>query len=120
MRKPAHPPGLGAVALQAGHYLGESIQRRLARKPVEPFAYFDKGTMATIGRGAAVAELPLGITMTGLPAWLAWLGIHLSLLSTAAERHSVLVDWGWNMLTRQRGKGILLGDEPTTPGTLPE
>ena len=108
-------PGLGAVALQAGHYLGESIQRRLAGKPVEPFAYFDKGTMATIGRGAAVVELPLGITMTGLPAWLAWLGIHLSLLSTAAERHSVLVDWGWNMLTRQRGKGILLDDEPRPP-----
>jgi len=104
-------PGLAAVALQAGRYLGESIQDRLAGKTVKPFAYFDKGTMATIGRGAAIAELPLGISMTGLPAWLAWLGVHLTLLSTMAERSCVLVDWGWNMLTRQRGKGMLLGDE---------
>ncbi|MEO8269513.1 MAG: NAD(P)/FAD-dependent oxidoreductase [Aureliella sp.] len=103
-------PGLGAVALQAGHHVGDSIRRLIDGKTVEPFAYFDKGTMATVGRSAAVAQLPLGITLTGLPAWLAWLGVHLTLLSTDAERNSVFVDWGWNLLTKQRSKRTLLGD----------
>jgi NADH dehydrogenase len=103
-------PGLGAVALQAGHHAGDGIRRLIAGETPLPFEYFDKGTMAQVGRGAAVAQLPLGITLTGLPAWLAWLGVHLTLLSTEAERNSVFVDWGWNLLTRQRGKRILLGE----------
>jgi NADH dehydrogenase len=104
-------PGLGAVALQAGHYVGESIARLVAGQPVEPFEYFDKGTMAQVGRGAAVVQLPTGGTLTGTVAWLAWLGVHLSLLSGAEERTSVFVDWGWNALTRSRGKRIILTDE---------
>ena len=67
--------------------------------------------MAQIGRGAAVVELPGGGTLTGHVAWLAWLGVHLSLLSGAEEKTSVFVDWGWNALTRSRGKRIILTDE---------
>ena len=104
-------PGLGAVALQAGHYTGKAIAALVAGKPAKPFEYFDKGTMAQIGRGAAVVELPTGGTLTGHVAWLAWLGVHLSLLSGAEEKTSVFVDWGWNALTRQRGKRIILTDE---------
>lgn len=104
-------PGLGAVALQAGHYVGTSIARIVAGKPAETFEYFDKGTMAQVGRGAAVVELPGGGTLTGSVAWLAWLGVHLSLLSGAEEKTSVFVDWGWNALTRSRGKRIILTDE---------
>jgi NADH dehydrogenase len=104
-------PGLGAVALQAGHYIGKAIAALIAGKPTKPFEYFDKGTMAQIGRGAAVVELPTGGTLTGHVAWLAWLGVHLSLLSGAEEKTSVFVDWGWNALTRQRGKRIILTDE---------
>lgn len=106
-------PGLGAVALQAGRHVGESIARLVDGKPPEPFHYVNKGTMAQIGRGAAVVELPFGGTLTGHTAWLAWLGVHLSLLSGAEERTSVFVDWGWNLLTNKRGKRIILGDEET-------
>jgi len=111
-------PGLGAVALQAGKYVGEAISRRVEGKPVEPFSYVDKGTMATIGRGAAVVELPFGQTLTGTVAWLAWLGVHLSLLSGAQEKTNVFLEWGWNLLTRKRGKRIILDDTET--GTGPE
>lgn len=104
-------PGLGAVALQAGRYVGKSIAGLVAGKPAKPFEYFDKGTMAQIGRGAAVVELPGGGTLSGHVAWLAWLGVHLSLLSGAEEKTSVFVDWGWNAITRDRGKRIILTDE---------
>lgn len=104
-------PGLGAVALQAGRHVGKSIAQLVAGKPAEPFEYVDKGTMAQIGRGAAVVQLPGGGTLTGHVAWLAWLGVHLSLLSGAEEKTSVFVDWGWNALTRNRGKRIILTDE---------
>jgi NADH dehydrogenase len=104
-------PGLGAVALQAGHYVGASIAHHIAGKPTKPFEYHDKGTMAQIGRGAAVVELPGGGTLTGRVAWMAWLGVHLSLLSGAEEKTSVFVDWGWNAITRRRGKRIILTDE---------
>jgi NADH dehydrogenase len=104
-------PGLGATALQAGRHVGESIKRLLDGKPPKPFEYFNKGLMAQVGRGAAVVELPTGGTMTGHLAWLAWLGVHLSLLNGAEEKAGVFVDWGWNILTHKRGKRIILSDE---------
>jgi NADH:ubiquinone reductase (H+-translocating) len=104
-------PGLGAVALQAGHYVGEAIKQLLASQQPPPFHYVDKGTMAQVGRGAAVVELPGGRTMTGLLAWVTWLGVHLSLLNGAEEKSTAFVDWGWNLLTHERGKRILLSDE---------
>ena len=111
-------PGLGATALQAGHHVGETIKRLLHGKGGEPFEYFDKGFMAQVGRGAAVVELPTGGTMTGTPAWLAWLGVHLCLLNGAEEKSATFVDWGWNVLTRKRGKRVILSDEDleTVPG----
>ena len=104
-------PGLGATALQAGKHVGDTILRLLDGKQPRPFRYFDKGTMAQVGRGAAVVELPNGGTMTGHSAWLAWLGVHLLLLNGAEQRSSVFVDWGWTLLTRRRGKRIIMSDE---------
>ena len=104
-------PGLGATALQAGRHVGETIKRLLDGKQPEPFEYFNKGLMAQVGRGAAVVELPTGGTMTGHLAWLAWLGVHLSLLNGAEEKVGVFVDWGWNLLTHKRGKRIILSDD---------
>ncbi len=106
-------PGLAAVALQAGHYVGKTITQLAAGEPTEPFVYHNKGTMAQVGRGAAVVELPNGGTLTGPVAWIAWLGVHLSLLSGAEEKTSVFVDWGWAALTHARGKRILLGEDDT-------
>jgi NADH:ubiquinone reductase (H+-translocating) len=104
-------PGLGATALQAGRHVGETIKRLLDGKQPEPFKYLNKGMMAQVGRGAAVVELPIGGTMTGHLAWLAWLGVHLALLNGAEEKAGIFVDWGWNLLTHKRGKRIILGDE---------
>jgi NADH:ubiquinone reductase (H+-translocating) len=105
-------PGLGAVALQAGHYVGEAISLQIEGKPVEPFKYIDKGTMAQIGRGAGVVQLPGGGSLTGPLAWMAWLGVHLSLLSGTEDKSSVFVEWGWNALTRKRAnRTILSGDD---------
>ena len=87
-------PGLGSTALQAGHHVGETIKRLVEGKPPEAFNYVDKGTMAQIGRGAAVVELPGGETMTGPMAWLAWLGVHLALLSGTEERNQHLCRLG--------------------------
>jgi NADH dehydrogenase len=104
-------PGLGAVALQAGRHVGETIKRLVGGLQPEPFHYIDKGTMAQVGWGAGVVELPWGGTLTGHVAWLAWLGVHLALLNGAEEKISTFVDWGWTLLTHQRGERIILGNE---------
>jgi NADH dehydrogenase len=104
-------PGLGSVALQAGRHVGDTIKRLAAGQQAEPFHYHDKGTMAQVGRGAAVVELPWGETITGHVAWLAWLGVHLALLNGAEEKISTFVDWGWNLFTHHRDKRIILSDE---------
>ena len=100
-------PQLGSVAQQAGRVAGENIAAWLKGQPTKPFEYLDKGTMAMIGHGAAVAELPVGEqTMTGHMAWMGWLGVHLVLMSGGEERTSTIVDWGWNALTHKRSKRI--------------
>ena len=73
-------PQLAPVAMQSGRHVARQIRRQLQARPTEPFRYLDKGTMATIGRRAAVAELPGGIRLRGGLAWLAWLGLHLVFL----------------------------------------
>jgi NADH:ubiquinone reductase (H+-translocating) len=99
-------PQLGSVALQAGQHAGENIARLAAGKETEPFRYHDKGTMATIGRGAAVVQLPRGRTMKGEVAWLAWGAVHLALLSTGEDRTKALVDWTWSGFTHERAARI--------------
>ncbi len=104
-------PQLGSVAQQAGRHAGENIARLVEGKQMEPFKYMDKGTMAAIGRGAAVVQLPGHGTMTGHAAWLAWLGVHLTLLAGGEEKSTTMVDWGWNILTQKRGKRVMVTDE---------
>ena len=72
-------PQLGSVALQSGEHVGETIARRLRGKEPKPFKYRDKGTMATIGRGAAVVQMLGGRTMKGMKAQVAWGTVHLAL-----------------------------------------
>jgi NADH dehydrogenase len=99
-------PQLGSVALQAGERAGENIARLVDGKETEPFGYHDKGTMATIGRGAAVVQLPRGRTMKGEPAFLAWGAIHLALLSTGEDRAKAVVNWTWAGFTHERAARI--------------
>jgi NADH dehydrogenase len=105
-------PGLGATALQAGKHAGVAISDLVMGNTPAPFAYLDKGSMAQVGRGAAIAELPGGETLKGHVAWLAWLGVHLALLNGAEERASTLVDWGWNFFTQGRSKHLMSGSQP--------
>jgi NADH:quinone reductase (non-electrogenic) len=102
-------PQLGSVALQSGEHAGESIARRLAGKQPKPFAYRDKGTMATIGRGAAVVQMLGGRTMKGMKAQVAWGTVHLALLPTNEDRAKAIVDWAGAGLTHQRVGRITVG-----------
>ena len=95
-------PQLGSVALQSGEHAGETIARRIAGKEAKPFRYRDKGTMATIGRGAAVVQMLGGRTMTGRKAQLAWGTVHLALLPTNEDRAKAVVDWAGAAFTHQR------------------
>jgi NADH dehydrogenase len=95
-------PQLGSVALQTGEWAGENIARRVAGKETKPFVYEDKGTMATIGRAAAVVQFRRGRTMKGKAASLAWGAVHLALLSTGEDRAKALINWTWAGFTHER------------------
>jgi NADH:ubiquinone reductase (H+-translocating) len=110
-------PQLAQVAIQSGRHAADQVLHTIEREPHTPFHYHDKGTMATIGRRAAVAELPGHIKLTGAVAWLAWLGLHLVYLLGVRNRVSVFVNWAWNYLTWDRGPRLILRPEvlPQTP-----
>ena len=101
-------PQLGSVAMQSGEHVGRQITRRVAGEPGQPFKYWDKGFMATIGRGAAVVELPNKLTLHGPLAYFAWLGVHLALLSGMRNRIETLWNWGWSALTHDRAARIII------------
>jgi NADH dehydrogenase len=99
------------VALQSGEHAGESIADRIAGKEPKPFEYKDKGTMATIGRGAAVVQFLRGRTMTGYKAQAAWGTVHLALLPTNEDRAKAVVDWAGAAFTHQRAGRITVEAE---------
>jgi NADH:ubiquinone reductase (H+-translocating) len=104
-------PQLGSVALQAGEQAGENVARLVAGKETDPFVYHDKGTMATIGRGAAVMQTARGRTMKGKTAALAWGTVHLALLSTGEDRAKAIVDWTWAGFAHERPGRITVRTE---------
>lgn len=101
-------PQVAQVAKQSGRYVGRLIARSVRGSGSRPFRYKDRGTMATIGRNAAVADLPFRIRLTGFVAWLAWLFLHLLYLVGFRNRLSVLVSWGWSYLTWDRGPRLII------------
>lgn len=94
-------PGVAQVAIQEGRYVADLIKKRASGKSVKPFHYWDRGNMATIGRGNAVAELPR-LRLTGWLAWNLWLMIHLMYQLDLENRVLVFIQWLWNYLTRGR------------------
>ena len=104
-------PQLGSVALQSGEHAGEQIARRIADKETKPFKYKDKGTMAAIGRRAAVVQMLGGKTMTGTKAQFAWATVHLALLPTNEDRAKAVVDWAGATFTHQRAGRITVEKE---------
>jgi NADH:ubiquinone reductase (H+-translocating) len=101
-------PQLAPVALQSGAHVARQIGRLAEGKPTQPFRFHDKGTMATIGRRAAIAELPGHIRLHGTLAWLAWLGLHILYLAGVRNRASVLLNWAWGYFTWDRGPRIIM------------
>ena len=102
-------PQLAPVAMQGGAHVARQIGRALEGRPAQSFRFHDRGTMATIGRRSAVAELPAGIRLRGTLAWFAWLGLHLLYLSGLRNRLSVLLNWAWAYLTWDRGPRLIFG-----------
>jgi NADH:ubiquinone reductase (H+-translocating) len=101
-------PGLAPVALQQGDAAGKNIARLVAGKPTQPFRYRDRGTMATIGRGDAIAQVG-PFKLWGFPAWIAWIFIHVFFLVGFRNRVAVMMEWAWAYLTWQRGARLITG-----------
>lgn len=104
-------PAVAPVAMQQGVYVGKVIRDRLANRESSPFRYKDRGNMATIGRAAAVADFG-SWHLSGLPAWVAWLVIHLANLIEFDNRILVLVQWAWNYFTFGRAARLIVGRDP--------
>lgn len=104
-------PGVAPAAIQEGRHAGRNVLRRLRGEPTRPFAYFDKGSMATIGRGRAVAAVKR-LRLTGFVAWLAWLLIHIWFLVGFRNRVAVISQWAWHYLTARRGTRLVTGTAP--------
>jgi NADH:ubiquinone reductase (H+-translocating) len=109
-------PGVAQPAIQEGAYVASVIARRLRAgnlrgEKSQPFHYWDKGNLATIGRGAAVADLN-GLGLSGLPAWLIWIFIHLFYIIEFQNRLLVLVQWAWLYLTYDRSARLITGKNP--------
>ena len=107
-------PQVAQVAIQQGKHAARLIEAmdsgdRAAAD--EPFAYTDLGQMATIGRNAAVLQTPAGLKLTGWPAWVGWLLVHLVALVGFRNRVSVFLSWTWNYLTYDRGPRLILTAE---------
>lgn len=113
-------PGVAQVAMQGGAYAAKTIRARVAGKqPLRPFHYFNKGDMAVIGRAAAVANI-FGVHISGWPAWLIWLFIHLMYIVEFQSRILVFIQWGFEYLTFSRGARLITGSAATDSLTKPE
>jgi len=101
-------PGLAPVALQQGRHLARTLRRELDGKPREPFRYRNKGQMATIGRSRAVLEMGR-LRLAGLPAWIAWLLVHVYYLVGLKNRLFVVLQWAWAYWRFRRGARLIVG-----------
>ena len=102
-------PMVAPVAIQMGRFVARNIKRRLRGQPLEPFRYRDQGTLATIGRNAAVANV-YGIKATGFVAWVMWLGIHIIQLIGFRNKLFVLINWAWDYFFYERAARLITRD----------
>jgi NADH dehydrogenase len=101
-------PGVAPVAIQQGKWVARTIARDLEHQPRRNFHYYDKGSLATIGRAAGVAQFP-GFSLSGYFAWLAWLFVHIFFLIGYRNRLIVMIQWAWSYLTYERGARLITG-----------
>ena len=103
-------PMVAPVALQQGRYVAKQIKRIAAGQALKPFKYLDKGSMATIGRHKAIVEVK-NLRMTGIPAWYAWLWLHLFYLLGGRNKIGTMADWTYNYLTFDRGNRHIMDSQ---------
>jgi NADH dehydrogenase FAD-containing subunit len=109
--------GVAQVAIQQGRYVGRLIHRRVTgQSALAPFRYFDKGTMAVVGKNFAILQSGK-VQMSGFLAWLAWAAVHLQFLGLSSLRVSVFVQWVWTYLTGQRGDWLITESPPVRTST---
>ncbi len=99
-------PGIAPAAMQQGRYAARLIKDSLHNRSSEPFRYIDKGSLAVIGRNAAVADLGR-LKVSGFPAWVLWVVIHIAYLVEFDNKLMVLFQWAWNYVTRKRGARMI-------------
>jgi NADH:ubiquinone reductase (H+-translocating) len=108
-------PGVAQVAMQQGRYAGKLIRSRIAGYAAPgPFSYFDKGSMAVVGKGFAVLQTGK-FHVSGFGAWLAWAAVHLQFLATSSLRLSVFLQWIWTYVTGQRGSRLIVNHHVSEP-----
>jgi NADH:quinone reductase (non-electrogenic) len=107
-------PGVAPVAMQQGRYVAKVIARRVQGETTRPFVYRDKGSLATIGRAAAVADFGR-VRFSGYFAWLTWLFVHLMYIVEFENRLLVFVQWAWNYFTRNRAARLITGKDALPP-----
>jgi NADH dehydrogenase len=112
-------PGLAPVAMAAGKHAARNILRATRGEPLEPFHYYDRGSFAVIGRGAAVGVALQKFHLDGWFAWLAWLLIHITFLVGFRNRIAVLFNWAYVYFTRRRHAQLIVGAAPLTEGLAP-
>lgn len=105
---PSGHPGVAQVAIQMGKYLSKNLTSIFQGQDVKPFHYVNKGALATIGRGKAVANLPGGVKLYGLLAWFIWLLVHITFLVSFRNRILVMTNWIWNYLTYDKGNRLII------------
>jgi len=103
-------PGVAPTAIQQGHYAATLIGNRLRDEKTKPFRYFDKGSLATIGRNQAVAEIG-PFQFSGILAWLAWLFVHLLYIVEFENRLLIVVEWAYDYFTYNRGARLITGEQ---------
>ncbi len=106
-------PGVAPAAIQEGQHTARNLARAVEGQPLRAFKYNDKGSLATIGRAAAVADFGR-FTMSGFLAWFAWLAIHIFFLIGFRNRFLVITQWAWAYVTYQRGARLITGDKRST------
>lgn len=105
---PKGHPGVAQPAIQQGNHLAKNIRRMLKNEPTEPFEYFDKGSLAIVGRSRAVADLPGNIHLGGFIAWMAWLFVHIWYLVGFRNKLIVFSNWMYRLFTYQRGTRLII------------
>ena len=111
MRSKKYPnghPGIAQPAIQQGTHLARNLNKLFLNKPMKPFSYFDKGTLAIIGRSRAVADLPGNIHLSGFLAWITWVVVHTYYSIGFRNKMVVISNWIYRFFTYQRGNRLII------------